>query len=61
MGHGREFLSGVMCAEGMGCGRRWVMLILLGKGTSRLASRSVLKDFRDEALTTSAATGQHEH
>ncbi len=27
-----EFLRGSMCAEGMGCGRRWVRWVLRGTG-----------------------------
>ncbi len=35
MGHlGVNFLHGSMCAEGMGCGRRWVRWVLWGKGTT---------------------------
>ncbi len=30
---GYEFLRGSMCAEGMGCGRRWVRWVLRGTGT----------------------------
>ncbi len=34
-GHlGVSFLRGSMCAEGMGCERRWVRLVLLGTGTA---------------------------
>ncbi len=29
---GCEFLRGSMCAEGMGCGRRWVRCVLRGTG-----------------------------
>ncbi len=29
-----EFLRGSMCAEGMGCGRRWVSWVLRGTGTA---------------------------
>ncbi len=31
---GCGFLCGSMCAEGMGCGRRWVRSILRGTGTA---------------------------
>ncbi len=31
---GCEFLRGWMCAEGMGCGRRWVRWVLRGTGTA---------------------------
>ncbi len=31
---GCEFLRGSMCAEGMGCGRRWVRRVLRGTGTA---------------------------
>ncbi len=31
---GCEFLLGLMCAEGMGCGRRWVRWVLRGTGTA---------------------------
>ncbi len=31
---GCEFLRGLMCAEGMGCGRRWVRWVLRGTGTA---------------------------
>ncbi len=31
---GCEFLRGSMCAEGMGCGRRWVKWVLRGTGTA---------------------------
>ncbi len=31
---GCEFLNGVMCAGGMGCGNRWVVRVLLGAGTA---------------------------
>ncbi len=31
---GCEFLRGSMCAEGMGCGRRWVRWVLRGTGTA---------------------------
>ncbi len=42
-GHvGVSFLCGSMCAEGMGCARR--------------ASKSVLKDFTEDALTISAGS-----
>ncbi len=34
-GHlGVRFLRGWMCAEGMGCGRRWVIWVLRGTGTA---------------------------
>ncbi len=34
-GHlGVRFLLGCMCAEGMGCGRRWVIWVLRGTGTA---------------------------
>ncbi len=34
-GHkGVNFLRGWMCAEGMGCGRRWVRWVLRGTGTA---------------------------
>ncbi len=28
-----SFLLGSMCAEGIGCGRRWVKLVIRGTGT----------------------------
>ncbi len=31
---GCEFLRGSICAEGMGCGRRWVKWVLRGTGTA---------------------------
>ncbi len=31
---GFEFMLGWMCAEGMGCGRRWVRWVLRGTGTA---------------------------
>ncbi len=31
---GFEFLRGSMCAEGMGCGRRWVRWVIRGTGTA---------------------------
>ncbi len=31
---GCAFLRGSMCAEGMGCGRRWVRWVLRGTGTA---------------------------
>ncbi len=31
---GCEYLRGWMCAEGMGCGRRWVRWVLPGTGTA---------------------------
>ncbi len=31
---GCEFWLGWMCAEGMGCGRRWVRRVLRGTGTA---------------------------
>ncbi len=31
---GCEFLRGLMCAEGMGCGRGWVRWVLRGTGTA---------------------------
>ncbi len=31
---GCEFLRGWMCAEGMGCGRRWITWVLRGTGTA---------------------------
>ncbi len=34
-GHlGVNFLRGSMCAEGMGCERRWVRLVLRGTGAA---------------------------
>ncbi len=45
-----EFLRGSMCAEGMGCGRRWVYLGTSGNRDCQWASRSALKDFTDDAL-----------
>ncbi len=33
-GHLGVFLRGSMCAEGMGCGRRWVLWVLQGPGTA---------------------------
>ncbi len=34
-GHlGVRFLRGSLCAEGMGCGRRWVIWVLWGTGTA---------------------------
>ncbi len=34
-GHlGVSFLRGLMCAKGMGCGRRWVRWVLRGTGTA---------------------------
>ncbi len=30
----REFLRGLMCAEWMGCGSRWVRWVLRGTGTA---------------------------
>ncbi len=34
-GHlGASFLRGSMCAEAMGCERRWVRLVLRGTGTA---------------------------
>ncbi len=35
------------CAEAMGCGRKWIRYF----GDSQWASRSVLKDFTEGALT----------
>ncbi len=29
-----DILRGSMCAEGMGCGRRWVRWVLRGTGTA---------------------------
>ncbi len=47
-GHlGASFLSGPMCAEGMGCGLY---------GYCKWASRSVLKDFTEGALIISASS-----
>ncbi len=49
-----EFLRGSMCAEGMGCGRRWVRRVgPSGNRDCQRASRSALKDFTDDALTIS--------
>ncbi len=31
---GCKFLLGWMCAEGMGCGRRWIRWVLWGTGTA---------------------------
>ncbi len=31
---GCELLRGSMCAEGMGCGRRWARWVLRGTGTA---------------------------
>ncbi len=45
------FLREPMCAEGMGCGRRWVRWVLRGTGIG-----SVLKDFTEDALTISAGS-----
>ncbi len=48
-----SFLRGAMCAERMGCGWSWVMCAS-GNRDCQLASRSVLKDFTEDALTISA-------
>ncbi len=36
-----EFLRGSLCAEGMGCGMRWVRLVLRGAGTASTTSMLV--------------------
>ncbi len=33
---GNEFVSGIVCAEGMGCGRKKVLRVLLGTETASL-------------------------
>ncbi len=47
-----RFLRGSMCAEEMGCGRRWVIWVLRGTWPSR----SVLNNFTESALTISAGS-----
>ncbi len=53
---GCEFLSGVMCAEEMGCGRKWVIWVILGAGTVSWRQEMLLKDFTDDELTTLAGS-----
>ncbi len=50
---GCEFLRGSMCAEGMGC-ERCGLDGYSGNRDCHRASRSVLKDFTEDALTISA-------
>ncbi len=42
---GCEFLRGSMCAEGMGCGRRWVRWALRGTGTATEDAFVILATF----------------